>query len=641
MRVDLGTLLLTAAAGVVSAPTSDSTDLVAFDARALPNAPDGYAPKAVKCPSNRPSIRSGLKLSENESKWLDKRRSKATDSLRSFLDRVKIDGFDATKYIDSHKNNKSAIPNVAIAASGGGYRAMLNGAGALSAFDDRTPNATSKGQLGGLLQSATYVAGLSGGSWLVGSVFLNNFTAIHDLQRSEDVWDLSRTILQGPTDHSFFLLTFKDNVEYLYHLKKQIDTKRDANFSLALTDLWGRALAYQMINDTTGQGGLDFTWSSIAEMDNFKNGETPMPLVVADSRNPNETLVTGNSTVFEFNPWEFGTFDPTILGFIPLEYLGSKFNAGELPDNESCIRGFDNAGYVMGTSATLFNAFAQNIGRLGVGKKTEDALKSILEAFDEAQDDIAPYKPNPFYHYANKTNPFADHEQLTMVDGGEDGQNIPLHPLIQPERHVDVIFAVDSSADTDHSWPNGTAMIAAYERTTNEKFISNGTAFPAVPDSDTFVNNGLNQRPTFFGCDVKNQSSITPLIVYLPNAPVTYLSNASTFDLKYEDDRRDDIILNGYNVATRGNGTLDSNWGQCVSCAILSRSFARTNTNVPDACKQCFQKYCWDGKTNTTKPSEYSPDVMIQTAADNGATKMGMSVFGLVAGVLALLPTLM
>lgn len=396
-----------------------------------------------------------------------------------------------------------------------------------------------------------------------------------------------------------------------------------------------------MINDTTGQGGLDFTWSSIAEMDNFKNGETPMPLVVADSRNPNETLVTGNSTVFEFNPWEFGTFDPTILGFIPLEYLGSKFNAGELPDNESCIRGFDNAGYVMGTSATLFNAFAQNIGRLGVGKKTEDALKSILEAFDEAQDDIAPYKPNPFYHYANKTNPFADHEQLTMVDGGEDGQNIPLHPLIQPERHVDVIFAVDSSADTDHSWPNGTAMIAAYERTTNEKFISNGTAFPAVPDSDTFVNNGLNQRPTFFGCDVKNQSSITPLIVYLPNAPVTYLSNASTFDLKYEDDRRDDIILNGYNVATRGNGTLDSNWGQCVSCAILSRSFARTNTNVPDACKQCFQKYCWDGKTNTTKPSEYSPDVMIQTAADNGATKMGMSVFGLVAGVLALLPTLM
>lgn len=151
---------------------------------------------------------------------------------------MKIDGFDATKYIDSHKNNKSAIPNVAIAASGGGYRAMLNGAGALSAFDDRTPNATSKGQLGGLLQSATYVAGLSGGSWLVGSVFLNNFTAIHDLQRSEDVWDLSRTILQGPTDHSFFLLTFKDNVEYLYHLKKQIDTKRDANFSLALTDLW-------------------------------------------------------------------------------------------------------------------------------------------------------------------------------------------------------------------------------------------------------------------------------------------------------------------------------------------------------------------------------------------------------------------
>ncbi|KAI5290060.1 Lysophospholipase 1, partial [Ascosphaera aggregata] len=354
-------------------------------------------------------------------------------------------------------------------------------------------------------------------------------------------------------------------------------------------------------------------------------------------------LVTGNSTIFEFNPWEFGTFDPTIFGFIPLEYIGSKLIAGDLPSNESCIRGFDNAGYIMGTSATLFNAFAQHLDRLDVGAKTEEALRLILHAFDDSQNDIAPYTPNPFYHYANDTNPFAQREQLTLVDGGEDGQNIPLHPLIQPERHIDVIFAIDSSADSDHNWPMGKAMVATYERTTENQMISNGTAFPAVPDKNTFINEGLNQRPTFFGCDVKNQSSITPLIVYLPNAPLSYFSNVSTFDLKYKDDERDEIILNGYHVATRGNGTEDSKWGQCVSCAILSRSLARTNTPVPDTCKQCFQRYCWDGKINATTPAPYVPEIILREyRAENAATKLvGLSMFGFIAGVLALLPTLM
>ncbi|KAI5278768.1 Lysophospholipase 1, partial [Ascosphaera aggregata] len=219
-------------------PTSDYTELISLHVRALPNAPDSYAPKAVQCPPIRPSVRSSARVSDEEAKWLVKRKEHTEPALHKFLKRVSIDGFDADQWLKSHKEkDASAVPNVAIAASGGGYRAMLNGAGAIAAFDERTPNSTAEGHLGGLLQASTYVSGLSGGSWLVGSVFLNNFTAIHDLQKSESVWDLSRSILKGPTDHSFFLLKFKDNIEYLYHLRKQIETKKHANFSLALTDL--------------------------------------------------------------------------------------------------------------------------------------------------------------------------------------------------------------------------------------------------------------------------------------------------------------------------------------------------------------------------------------------------------------------
>lgn len=320
-----------------------------------------------------------------------------------------------------------------------------------------------------------------------------------------------------------------------------------------------------------------------------------MPLVVADGRYPNEVFVGGNATVYEFNPWEFGTFDPTVYGFVPLQFLGSRFVGGTLPQNESCVRGFDNAGFVMGTSSTLFNQFILNLNGTDLPHSVRDVIGDILGEIGNKDKDIALYGPNPFYHYSNSTNPSAPEPELDMVDGGEDLENIPLHPLIQPERHVDVIFAIDSSADTNQSWPNGTALVATYQRSLNSSGIANGTSFPPVPDTNTFVNLGLNTRPTFFGCNSSNTSSPTPLVVYIPNSPYVTNSNVSTFDLDYKDNQRDAIILNGYNVATMGNSTRDSNWSTCVGCAILSRSFERTNTNVPDICNKCFQKYCWDG----------------------------------------------
>lgn len=117
--------------------------------------------------------------------------------MRDLLTRINIAGFDAGAYIDKHKDNTTALPNVAIAFSGGGYRAMTNGAGALAAFDSRTPSATGSGQLGGLLQASTYIAGLSGGGWLVGSVYTNNFSSVQSIVDKSEIWQFDRSILQG------------------------------------------------------------------------------------------------------------------------------------------------------------------------------------------------------------------------------------------------------------------------------------------------------------------------------------------------------------------------------------------------------------------------------------------------------------
>lgn len=380
---------------------------------------------------------------------------------------------------------------------------------------------------------------------------------------------------------------------------------------------------------------MDYTWSSIAQSDGFADGDMPMPILVADGRNPGELLIGGNATVFEFNPFEFGTFDPTIHGFIPTEFLGSKFVAGSLPENETCVRGFDNAGFIMGTSSSLFNQFALNMDTVDLPSFIENAINGILEKIGTENNDIAEYDPNPFYHYNNESSPFASHANLSLVDGGEDLQNIPLHPLIQPERHVDVIFAIDSSADTENSWPNGTALVATYERSLNATGIGNHTAFPAIPGQNTFVNLGLNNRPTFFGCDSSNMTGTSPLVVYIPNSPYVAWSNVSTFTMEYPEEERDAIIQNGYEVATMGNGTRDENWPTCVGCAILSRSFERTGTNVPEACQRCFNDYCWNGTVDGTTPPPYKPEMIGQvidiTSAAAGLASSTLGIFATVA----------
>ncbi|KAH8159304.1 hypothetical protein CIB48_g8938 [Xylaria polymorpha] len=632
--------LLSFVSSTLAAPSEPVNDVLAREVllRAAPESPSGdYAPATVDCPSQKPTIRNSATLSPEEVAWLKKRRANTIDPMKAFFKLANIPDFDAANYVDSHSSNFSIVPNVGIAVSGGGYRALMNGAGFIAAADSRTPGSTAAGGIGNLLQAATYLAGLSGGGWLVGSIFANNFSTIPQLrdgQPGSALWQFSNSILEGPKDSGLSIL---NTAEYWHDIADQVDDKRNAGYGISITDYWSRALSYQLIN--ARDGGPSYTFSSIADEDSFAQANTPMPILVADERHPGETVVSLNSTVFEINPWEIGSFDPTIFGFAPTKYVGSNFSNGVVPDDGHCVRGFDQYGFMMGTSSSLFNQILlQNISDSSLPDFITDAITSILQAIGEDEDDIAEWRPNPFYKYNPDTNGNANTELLTLVDGGEDLQNIPLHPLIQPVRGVDVIFAVDSSADTTYNFPNGTALRASYDRSLNS--IGNGTKFPAVPDAETFINLGLNRKPTFFGCNTSEFTSgaggadvnIPPLIVYMPLTPYTAYSNASTFDPSYTDDERNAFIENGFNVATMGNGTVDSQWPACAACAVLSRSLERSNTAIPAACQSCFQKYCWNGTTDSTPVSSFEPTPFLQltTLSAAGNVRMGGLVWALV-----------
>jgi lysophospholipase len=369
-----------------------------------------------------------------------------------------------------------------------------------------------------------------------------------------------------------------------------------------------------------------YTYSSIAQNWDFQSALAPLPIVVALERAPNQLLIPSNSTVYEITPWEIGSFDSPISAFAPLQYVGSAFRAGTIPENESCISGFDNAGFVVGTSSSLFNQAYLQINNTDIPQRVRDYIAEKLGETGQENNDVSNWV-NPFYRYKEEKNMNADSQVLSLVDGGEDLQNIPLDPLLQPLRGLDVIFAVDGSADTAFPgayWPNGTALLATYQRSLLK--TESSLPFPSIPDQNTFVNLGLNSRPTFFGCDTKNMTELSPLIVYIPNYPYTYNSNISTFQLETNNTERDLIIQNGYNVATRGNGTLDKDWPSCIGCAILSRSFDRNSVKTPALCEDCLHRYCWDGTVNSTSPVPYAPPHAIKASGSSRQARTTISL---------------
>lgn len=589
------------------------------------NPGNSYAPTRIECPSDESTfIQSAHSVSEKEEDWISERHKVTAPKLIEFLNRMNMTDFNATSFLSN------TTVSIGLAFSGGGYRAMLAGAGEFSALDERTTNSTNSGHLGGLVQASTYFAGLSGGNWMLNSIVLNNFTSVQALQGDKDIWDLTASIFNPGGINIFSTASYYDRIA------DEVEEKKDAGFNISITDIWGRALSEQFIGLKHGGPALQF--SDVRNYDAFTSHEMPFPLIVSVGRAPGTKIISTNSTVFEITPFHLGSWDPSLYAFTDTYYLGSNVSNGKPLNSTSCVTGFDNGGFILGTSSSLFNQFILQLNSTGISGVVYKLAHSILTDLDEKDNDIAIYAPNPFYGL-NSAHSIPKAEYLSLVDGGEDNQNVPLYPLQQPSRNVDVIFAYDNSADTDYSWPNGASIGATYARQFGDQ--GNHSFFPSVPDNNTFVNLGLNTRPVFFGCYASNFTELRtltdsaddytpPLIVWNSNYPYSYYSNTSTFKMTYETDEVAGMIQNGYNVATRGNSTEDSEWGACVGCAIIQREIERRGMSQTEQCQRCFQKYCWNGTLDATTPSEaYEPAVKTQTMeAKAGKTSKSSSSSG-------------
>lgn len=466
----------------------------------------GYAPRRVKCPSGR-LVRPADVINDQEEKFAERNKGKRERAIRTFLKQSGIEEFEDDEYLDV------LLPvDMGIALSGGGFRAMLSGGGALAALDDRTDVEETESDflLGGLLQGAAYLSGLSGSSWLIGSMYHNGFARVQDLRDSKNLWNLDiprnklppglvellhnetggcmyqtvpeETICHGLTMFPLIPILSYDYLIHYMRLNLEVTEKANAGYPVSIVDYWGRSLALKLINST--RGGINTSWADISGYDYWWSDEVsvPFPIVIANE----QKLKTAASseplnTAIEFTPYEMGSWNPTLAAFVDIRFLGTYLKDGYVYDptrrdtrlddsgilsQNYCVSGVDNVGFILGTSSAVFNDVfflydgAIDVGSFYVPGKLGTTCLAVyldgkaymvqiplytLETFKPLIRDRAIYSPNPFFQYeTNELNwNITMLPELYLVDGGEDGQNLPLEPLINPIRGLDIILAYD------------------------------------------------------------------------------------------------------------------------------------------------------------------------------------------------------
>ncbi|KAJ3109282.1 Lysophospholipase 1 [Phlyctochytrium planicorne] len=548
-----------------------------------------FTPYTVSCPTDEPILRSTLTsssmdkvnqtLMKEEAEWIAAKEEKGREAWRRYLERVQLKDFDIEKFVKSKK-----LPRVALAFSGGGSRALLVGAGVIKSMDERSPEAIEKGT-GGILQVASYISGLSGGSFLIGSLYTTNFKTIDYLH--ENVWKLDvDTFTPASSDHL-------DNVGVYVNFLRDIAHKRRAGYPTTITDYWSRLVSVHTTQ--TKDFGVSLKMSNLAREQAFRDHETPFPVVVWNERVPGEKDVGFYANIWESTIFETGSWSPAISGFIKTEYLGTTMNKG-VPSGK-CTKGFDSFGYVVGISSSVFNQALQDFDRAYKNR----VLSPVIQYLSNKQVDSA-LVPNPFFKVEGVPKNTSDVKFVSLVDGGLDGQNVPIHPFLQPARGVDVIFATDSTVSYyEGGWPNGSSIIS-----TAEYAYYTGIPFPPTPATpEEYLDQGLVNRTVFFGCDLAKDETEAPfgqwpIMVFIPNREFSYPSNASTFRRVYDLDVSTPFMMNGFDLLATGAAQMpvpkkQEDWAGCVACAMVLRSMQASEEGVTEQCRKCVRDYCWHG----------------------------------------------
>ena len=244
-----------------------------------------YAPVIVDCPSDVQWVRPAKGLNPYEAEWVRKRKLVVLEEFALYLERLDLQDFNLSSYLKKINGSDYAnVPSVGLAISGGGWASAFTGTGALRALDARLPIAVEQ-RTGGLLQSLTYQAGLSGGSWPTMSFLAHDWPTADELV---DYWhpDVLRPSTGPSTEYSANVTSIFDD----------LGAKAEAGFTVTTADYFGRTQSYEFIPGL--RGGLNVTLSNLVNIPAFKKHQAPFPILHVSTIFPNDVEFFGVQAPF-------------------------------------------------------------------------------------------------------------------------------------------------------------------------------------------------------------------------------------------------------------------------------------------------------------------------------------------------------
>lgn len=333
----------------------------------------------------RAAVRQGTSLPPQEIEYRNKRKNTVKAELENFL---------GMRIADNE------VPVIGIAASGGGYRAMLGTAGAAIAAEQ-------------LLRCSYYIAGLSGGTWFIGPWMQSGLTPSAFAATIPP--KITRDFVSAPAD--------------VVHLFQSLLMRFAFKQPLSPVNIFGRLLA---VNIMTGiKNGLFNTYlSDQAEM--VKDGKSIFPIYTAVATKLPYQWV-------EFTPYEMG--GDYFGGYIPMWAFGAPFLDGQ----QQYYTPPFNLHYILAITGSAFAArLSQALGLFEKKIPIEALRKALVSGAEELS--IGKYRiaaAKVFnWTYGMKSLPRAQHELISLVDAGI-AYNLPLEALLR--RKVDFLLILDFS----------------------------------------------------------------------------------------------------------------------------------------------------------------------------------------------------
>uniref|UniRef100_A0A8C2PKY8 Phospholipase A2 n=1 Tax=Capra hircus TaxID=9925 RepID=A0A8C2PKY8_CAPHI len=386
------------------------------------------------------------------------------------------------------------VPVVAILGSGGGFRAMVGFSGVMKALYDS-----------GILDCATYIAGLSGSTWLV---------YILHLEKGPE--EINEELMKNVSHNPLLLLTPQKIKRYVESLWR----KKSSGQPVTFTDIFG-----MLIGETLIHNRMNTTLSSLKEKVN--TGQCPLPLFTCLHVKPDVSElmfagVWGSAFSILFNrvlgvsgSQSKGSTMEEELENITAKHIVSNDSSdsddeSQEPkgtENEEAEREYQNdnqASWVqrmlmalVGDSA-LFNTREGRAGKvhnfmLGLNLNTSYPMSplrdfTMQESLDEDELDAAVADPDEFEQIYEPLD--VKSKKIHVVDSGLTF-NLPYPLILRPQRGVDLIISFDFSARPSDSSPPFKELLLA------EKWAKmNKLPFPKI-DPYVFDREGLKECYVF------------------------------------------------------------------------------------------------------------------------------------------------